>query len=126
MNFIKVVFAFFMVCILSIFISCGKDEVVVNYPKTVTITYKITGTLPKGDVTFTNETGGITNLTDQAMPFTKQFSTTVKQFDVKSINFSSPVGGTQKIEILVDDKVVKTETFVSNSVISGAVFYQFP
>lgn len=107
---------------------CKKDDNKnPGYPKTVTIEYKITATgINKCDIIYTNETGGNTSLTDQALPFSKKFVRTVKQFDALSLGITALGNGSIKAEMFVDNNLVKTETFSGNSVIVGTPAYIFP
>jgi hypothetical protein len=98
-----------------------------KYPKEVTIEYRITSTtgVNKADVTYTNETGGMSNIDNAAIAFSKKFKRTVKQYDVLGLSFSVSANGNLKGEILVDDKVVATQTFTGTSVIVGIMQHAF-
>jgi hypothetical protein len=110
------------------FMSCSKDDnnTPSSYPKSVKIGYRITGTIKKGNTIYVNETGGLNSLTDQVLPFTKDINATVKQFDALSLSVSSNEAGSAKLEILVNDKSVQTQTFSSNNFVSGTIAYVFP
>jgi hypothetical protein len=113
---------------LSLFtlLSCSKDSVTSSYPKTVKVTYKVTGTIKKTTVNFTNETLGNSNLDNQTIPFTKEVSTTIKSAPSGiALGVSSNDPGTAKLEILVDDKVVETKDFSSTTFVSGSIVYVF-
>jgi hypothetical protein len=116
---------------LSLFtlLSCSKDNDTPakgSYPKTVKVTYKITGTVKKGSVIFSNETLGNTNLDNQTIPFTKEISATIKSAPSGvALGITSVEAGSAKLEILVDDKVVETKDFSSNTVVSGSIAYVF-
>lgn len=106
----------------------SKDDDKSSYPKEVTIEYRVTTTtsgLNAADVTYTNETGGMSDIDLAALPFSKKITKTVNQYEVIGISTSVGKGGNLKAEILVNDKVVKTETFTGTSFVSGIFSYQF-
>lgn len=113
--------------------SCKKDKDNDNpgtggYPKEVTIEYRVTtttSTLKNARVTVTNETGGTATIDAAVLPFSKKFKKTVKQYDVLTISGTSGVAGNLKLEILVNDKVVTSETYSSTSVVVGSTGYVF-
>jgi len=108
---------------------CGSDDdASPSYPKTVSVEYKITSTTGMATIglSYGNETGGMTTLANQSLPFSAKFNRSVKQYDVLSLGFNSNVAGTVKLEILVDNVVVETETYPSNTPTTGAITYLFP
>ena len=112
--------------------SCSKDndeqpEAGNSYPKEVNIEYKITSTtgLATADILYVNETGGRTSVDNVTLPYSIKFKRTVNNLDNAAISFSESASGTAKSEILVDDKVVKTESFSGTSYISGTILYLF-
>lgn len=111
--------------------SCKKDKDDApssGFPKEVTIEYKITATaggITAADVTYTNETGGLSTVDNAALPFSKKIKRTVNKYDVIGLTTTSSVGGGLKAEILVDTKVVKSETFTGTSYVHGIFSYQF-
>jgi len=112
--------------------SCSKDnddqpETGNTYPKEVSIEYRITSTTGLGtaDVLYVNETGGRTSVDNVTLPYSLKLKRTVKNLDNAAISFSKSASGTAKSEILVDDKVVKTESFSGTSYISGTILYLF-
>lgn len=113
--------------------SCKKDNNNDNpgsggYPKEVTIEYRVTTTtsnLKNASVTVTNETGGTATEDAATLPFSKKFKRTVKQYDVLTISGTSTVAGNLKLEILVNDKVVTSETYSSTSIVLGSTGYIF-
>lgn len=117
-----------------ILFSCSKDSNP-GYPKTVKIEYKVTAISsisgPLNLLSFTNETGGNTDLTNQALPFTKTISKRVSVGDgvVLSLRYNNTSASTPvsiKMEIIVDGKVVKTETSNSTTpVIIAAIAHVF-
>jgi hypothetical protein len=114
--------------------SCSKDSNP-GYPKTVNIEYKVTAlsgiTGPLSLLSFTNETGGNTDLSNQSLPFTKTISKSVAVGDVVvlSLRYNNTTSSTPvsiKMEIIVDGKVVKTETSNSTTpAIIAAIAYAF-
>lgn len=124
-----------LVLLLSVILfSCSKDSNP-GYPKTVNIEYKVTAlsgiTGPLSLLSFTNETGGNTDLSNQSLPFTKTISKRVAVGDavVLSLRYNNTTNSTSvsiKMEIIVDGKVVKTETSNSTTpVIIAAIAYAF-
>lgn len=115
---------------VSLLFSCKKDKDGDNssYPKDVTIEYRITTTtsgLNAADVTYTNETGGMSNIDLAALPFSKKFTKRVNQYETLGLSTTATKGGNLKAEILVNDKVVKTETYTGTSIVHGVLPYQF-
>jgi hypothetical protein len=115
----------------SLLFSCKKDDDAPSgsgFPKEVNIEYKVTataGNLTKSDVTYTNETGGISSVDDAALPFSKKIKKTVDKYEVLAISTTSTLPGGLKAEILIDNKVVKTETYTGNTIVHGIFTYQF-
>ncbi len=112
--------------------SCKKgndnDDTPGGFPKEVNIEYKVTataGNLTKADVTYTNETGGISTVDNAALPFSKKLKKTVDKYEVIAISTTSALPGGLKAEILIDNKVAKTETYTSNTIVHGIFTYQF-
>lgn len=115
-----------------VFSSCKKskdnDGPSSSYPQEVTIEYRATTTtsaIKNADVTFTNETGGYSNIDAAAVPFSKKFKKTVNKYEVIGLSLTATVGGSLKAEILINDKVVKTETYTGTSIVHGILQYQF-
>ena len=113
--------------------SCGKSPSS-PYPTSVTIEYRITctqGGVTKSDaVSYTNETGGVTNMSNVALPFSKKFSRTVNIGDIAQMavlhnNSGSSASYTFKLEILVNDKVIKTQSFPTTGPLSAALSHAF-
>lgn len=122
-----------LLCIV-LFTGCDKDDDS-GYPKRVSIEYKITGLSgvngPLSAVTFTNETGGNNDLVNQSLPFSSKLTRTLNSGDnaVLSFRYNNGSGGTNvsiKLEILVDGKVIKTETVNSSTaVVIAAIAHVF-
>lgn len=115
---------------VAIFASCSKDKKDDDgggYPKNVTIEYKVTSSsgLNAADLIYLNETGGNSIVDGAALPFSKKFTKQVKNYEMALINVTATSGGTIKVEILVNDKVVKSETLTGNTIVHGSVGYQF-
>jgi len=118
--------------LLMLVTSCSKDnddqpETANTYPREVSIEYRITSTtgLSTADVLYVNETGGRTSIDRATIPYSLKFKRTVKSMDNTAISFSTSASGTATSEILVDDKVVKTESFSGTSYISGTILHLF-
>lgn len=109
-----------------IFSGC-VDDPMADYPKNVSIEYRVTSTTPNltVDVSYTNETGGDTDTGSVGLPYSKKFTDKVEFGYIISLSVISDEPGTAKLEILVDNKVVETQTFESASFIVGTILYQF-
>ncbi|WP_144884896.1 hypothetical protein [Lacibacter cauensis] len=123
-------FSKFFLC--SIFFICGivscKKKSNSVYPHTVSIQYRITpssGISQATSVIYANETGGLTNISNQNLPFSKSFSRAVNRGNALTLRGDASGTGSLKLEILVDNSVVKTATFTGSSVITGQISYQF-
>lgn len=110
--------------------SCRKDDdkndVPTNsYPKQVNITYLVSSTNASSLqlVSYKNETGGVTNIADVAMPFSKTITRTVNKSDDVNVGFSDAISTNVKLEILVNNVSVKTP---QNFTGTGAMVYLFP
>ena len=117
--------------------SCSSDGNNSNapdtYPKEVNITYKMTGT--GGPVTsgsYVNDTGGSTTFEEVPLPYVRTFTRTVNQLDDIGISFIHNNSGNEntaftiKLEILVNNVLVKTETYNGTSGAIGSIVYLFP
>lgn len=124
----KTSIATFLAVVCTLFmVSCSSDDDNSGengYPKEVAVTYKVTsaaaGTLTL--VQYKNETGGSTDVANAALPYTKTFNRTVNKGDILGVAYGNSTSQTVKLEILVDNEVVKTQEFTSTS---GAIIYQF-
>ncbi len=96
-----------------------------NYPKQVSVTYKVTSTTTSSAsiVQYKNETGGNTDITNPSLPYSKTISRTVNQGDVLTLAYGTHTNQTVKLEILVNNVVVKSE---ENTTTASAIVYQFP
>ena len=101
------------------------------YPKDVSITYRITRTTGTGSIvnlSYTNASGGDTNVASSTIQFTATVNRSVAYNNVISLGTSITAGtGTTTIltEILVDNVVVKSQTDSGTNSFSIAVVYQF-
>jgi hypothetical protein len=114
---------------VSLLFSCKKDkDGDSGYPKDVTIEYRVTTTTSgfnAADVTYNNETGGRSDIDNAAIPFSKKITKRVDKYETIGLSVTAARGGDLKTEILVNDKVVKTETYTSTSIVHGVLVYQF-
>lgn len=127
--------AFLMVLVLTAFsfIACKKsDNSSPSFPKNVSVEYKVSGTgFSKVEILrYTNATGGTTSLSETSLPFSVSFNRTVNGGDdlVLSVlhnNPSSTAPLSAKLEIYVDGRLVKTETYDGAGRVSGATVYIF-
>ena len=112
-------------------ISCRKDDDTNDgptnaYPRKVKITDVVTS--PQSTslqlISYNNETGGVSNVTNPTLPFSKSITRTVNQYDTASMGFGGLPDTNVKLEIFVDDKQVETQTFTN--VGTGALVHLFP
>ena len=102
------------------FVSCKKDKAedpAKIYPKNVSIEYKCTlasGTPSGLNITYTNENGGGSTLSNVTLPFSKKINRTVNANDDVTMGFTGVGPGGVKGEIYVDGKLVDSKT-ASNS-----------
>lgn len=111
--------------------SCSKskdDDKGSGYPKEVNIEYRIKktgGNLNSIDVIFVNEGGGTDIIDNAALPWSKKFKKTVKEWEVIQVTATSGTPGSIQMDILVNDEVVESKPASSTSVINGQIGYQF-
>jgi hypothetical protein len=120
-----------------LFSSCNKDGDGSGnkYPRTVDITYKITCTTGNvtviNNVSYNNETGGVTNLANVALPFSQTVRKSVTLGEVITVGALHNNSGSAspafslKLDILVNGSVVKSETFSDPSRLNVATAYGF-
>ena len=121
-------------CVLGV-ASCSDDDDASGqppagaaaYPRQVAIEYRITSTtgITEADITYKNETGGNSAEDKAALPFSKKFNRSVKQFDGLGVGVNASEGGSITAEILVDEKVVDSKTFTGTSAFGGSSSYLF-
>ena len=133
-------FPFFLpvMMLLLPFLSCSKDGggggSNNSYPKTVSIEYKVTatagGVTTLNSIVYSNETGGNDSYTNVALPYSKKFNRRVNLndiigFSVLHTNGGSGVPFSLKLEILVDNAVVESQTFSTNSSLTESMAHLF-
>lgn len=128
---------FSVVLFLSVMsVSCKKNKCDSDrgYPKNVNIEYKVTataGAIPAvTSISFTNETGGSTDVANAPLPFSRKITRSVKFGDDIRLGILLSTTGTVpsvsiKLEILVDGTVVETKTYTGTSTLTGAAVYGF-
>lgn len=110
--------------------SCKKDKddnKDSGFPRTVTIEYKVSSgsSLNAADITYTNETGGITRVENAALPFYKKFDKNLTEPQAIGMSATSGVAGNLKLEIIVNGKSVTAQEFTQSPVISAIVQHTF-
>lgn len=108
-----------------ILISCNDYENETKYPKEVQITYKVTSTntATAQAISYKNETGGMTTLSNVALPFSKTITRIVNKNDDASLGYSTTTETSNiTLEIQVDNSIKKNQKFIS---VSGAIVYLF-
>ena len=115
--------ALFIGLILLITASCKKSgsDVDNTYPKQVSITYRVSSTTTNNVVSiiYDNETGGQTTVDNPALPFSKTITKTVNKYDIVTFGYFVNPAQNVKLEVLVNNQVVKSQEYVSpNSAMS--------
>jgi len=125
----KTKLVYFLVAIFASFtiISCNRDNDDSgsgSYPKQVSVVYKVTSTTTSAAtlVQYKNETGANVDVPNATLPYTKTFNRTVNKNDVLALSYGTNTNQTVKLEILVNNVSVKTQTFTSTA---GAITYTF-
>ncbi|OJW34608.1 MAG: hypothetical protein BGO54_07705 [Sphingobacteriales bacterium 46-32] len=113
----------FIGLLLLFFASCSRSDSDTNesYPKQVNITYRVSSTTTNKlvSITYDNETGGLSSVDNPALPFTKTITKTVDKYDIITLGYFVNPAQTVKLEILVDNQVVKSQVYtVSNAAMS--------
>lgn len=113
----------FIGLILFIAASCKKSgsDVDNTYPKQVSITYRVSSTTTNNlvSIIYDNETGGQTTVDNPALPFTKTITKTVNKYDIITFGYFVNPAQNVKLEVLVNNQVVKSQEYVSpNSAMS--------
>lgn len=120
--------------------SCSKKDADSTrpdtYPKEVNITYRMSslsgGISNVTSGSYVNITGGSSAFSEAALPYIKTFKRTVKKLDDIGISFihnNSTNNNTPfiiRLEILVNNNVVKTESYSGTSGVIGSIVYLFP
>lgn len=107
--------AYLLLSCAALVTSCSKDnDATPSSPKEYQVEYKVTSNAPTSDyLSYTNESGGNTTLSNTPLPVSYKFKRTMKQGDNLTI-LASIDGGTAASEItcaiLLDGREVKKET----------------
>jgi Mycobacterium membrane protein len=120
-----------LVLIAALSAGCSKDDAGNGntYPKTVSVEYKLiptAGITNASTIVYTNETGGNSSLSNTALPFSAKFSRSVNRSTGIAVGVTASGNGSIRCEIIVDGKVIVSETYTGNSVITGSSAYVFP
>lgn len=106
--------------------SCKKTDTGTGnaYPKQVNITYRVSSTTTSSlvSVTYDNETGGQSTVDNPSLPFTKAITKTANKYNIITLGYFVNPAQTVKLEILVDDQVVKSQIYTSPN---AAMSYTF-
>ena len=119
-----------LLSVVTMSVSCSKDDGDggSSYPKTVSIRYRVTltsGNFTNLAVGYTNESGGTTGVSNQSFPFTVTFNRTVNRYDNASMGVSCSGNGTLKMEILVNDRVVESQSFTEDAFLTASIVHLF-
>lgn len=95
-----------------------------TYPKQVSITYRVTSAAIDSVVliTYDNETGGTNTVDNPRLPFTKTISRKVNKYEIITLGYFLNPAKPVTMEILVDNKVVKSQ---DNNAPNVAMSYSF-
>lgn len=106
--------------------ACKKDKKS-GFPRTVSIEYKVSSNsgLSTADITYTNESGGLTDVDNASLPFSRTISKTLNEAQAIGLYGSKLVAGHLRLEIIVDGKSVVAQDFTQSPVISGIVQHTF-
>lgn len=95
--------------------SCKKSDSNTDntYPKQVSITYRVSSATTNSlvSITYDNETGGQTTVTNRSLPFTKTITKTVNKYNIITLGYFVNPAQTIKLEILVNNQVVKSQDY---------------
>ncbi|MFZ2782856.1 MAG: hypothetical protein WAZ36_00540 [Sediminibacterium sp.] len=95
--------------------SCKKSDSDTGntYPQQVSITYRVSSTTTNSlvSITYDNETGGQTTVTNRSLPFTKTITKTVNKYNIITLGYFVNPAQTIKLEILVNNQVVKSQDY---------------
>ena len=118
--------ALFVGCIMLLAASCKKSgsDPQDGYPKQVSITYRVSSTAAGNlvSITYDNETGGQSTVDNPSLPFTKTITKTVDKYNIVTLGYFVNPAQNVKLEILVNDKVVKSQSYTS---VNAAMSYTF-
>lgn len=94
------------------------------YPKQVSITYRVSSKTANSlvSITYDNETSGQTTVNNPSLPFSKTITKTVNKSNVVTLGYFVNPAQTVKLEILVDNTVVKSQDY---AVPNAAMSYTF-
>jgi hypothetical protein len=116
----------FIGLMLFFFASCNKPDSGTSepYPKQVNITYRVSSTTTNslGLITYDNETGGQSSVSNPALPYSKTITKTVDKYDIITLGYFVNPAQTVKLEIVVDNQVVKSQVY---TVPNAAMSYTF-
>ncbi|WP_367915881.1 hypothetical protein [Leadbetterella sp. DM7] len=116
----------FIAFIMLLAASCRKSDSDTGntYPKQVSITYRVSSTTTNNlvSITYDNETGGQTTANNPALPFTKTITKTVNKNNIITVGYFVNPAQTVKLEVLVDNEVVKSQVYTNPN---AAMSYTF-
>ena len=106
--------------------SCKKSDSGTDntYPKQVSITYRVSSTTTNNlvSITYDNETGGQTTVNNPTLTFTKTITKKVDKYNIITLGYFVNPAQTVKLEILVNDEVVKSQVYTNPN---AAMSYTF-
>ena len=108
--------------------ACKKDkDKKSGFPRNVTIEYKVSSNsgLSTADITYTNESGGLTDVDNASLPFSRTITKTLNNAQAVGLNGGKSIPGHLKLEIIVDGKSVVAQDFTQSPVISAIVQHTF-
>lgn len=109
--------SFFIGLIALLVASCKKSDSNTGntYPKQVSITYRVSSTTTNSlvSITYDNETGGQATVDNPTLTFTKTITKTVNKNNIITLGYFVNPAQTVKLEILVNNEVVKSQVYTS-------------
>lgn len=104
-----------LIMLIATFCNKSDSDTDYDYPKQVNITYKVSSTTTSSlvSITYDNETGGQTTVYNPALPFTKNITKTVSKNDIITLGYFVNPAQTVKMEILVNNNVVNSQSYTS-------------
>lgn len=107
--------------------SCKKNDSGTGgtYPRQVSITYRVSSTSTNNLllITHENETGGLTTVNNPVLPYSKTVSMSVNKYTITTLGFAVNPAKTVKLEILVDNQVVKSQDYTSANAAMSYTFH---
>jgi len=118
---------FFVIVTMISFTGCSKDSPLDDYPKNVTIKYKVSSSISDvtANIEYINETGDDSEDDNVNLPYIKTVSKKVDYAEIIKLVASSDDAEDLHLEIIVDGKTMESKTFESSTYNIGVLMYLF-